>query len=155
MTDERKAWLAVVQRAHVLRGVELGIAQINHGSKAGIGRLRPGDRFVYYSPKTDLEGGEPLKSFTAIGIVAEGESWQAEDGDFRPWRRRIDYDSTAEEAPIAPLQSVLEFTSVPNWGYQLRRGLIEISSSDFALIAHAMVSMLGSDPAAGADTVDG
>jgi nucleoside phosphorylase len=28
-----------------------------------------------------------LREFTAIGIVASGEVWRAEQGDFRPWRR--------------------------------------------------------------------
>ncbi|NQX29677.1 EVE domain-containing protein [Microbacteriaceae bacterium VKM Ac-2854] len=144
MTDEPKAWLAVVQRAHVLRGVELGIAQINHGSKAGVSRLRPGDAFVYYSPKTDLEGGETLQQFTAIGMVAEGEPWQADDGEFRPWRRRMRWDAAAEAAPIAPLKPVLALTSAPNWGYQLRLGLIEITPEDFRIIAQAMGSSVES-----------
>lgn len=140
MTDETKAWLAVVQRAHVLRGVELGIAQINHGSKAGVSRLRPGDRFVYYSPKTDMQGGETLQQFTAIGTVAAGEPWQADEGEFHPWRRRMNWDTSALAAPIGPLKPVLAFTSAPNWGYQLRLGLIEITRADFTVIAHAMGS---------------
>lgn len=142
MTDEPKTWLAVVQRAHVLRGVELGIAQINHGSKAGVSRLHPGDGFVYYSPKTDMQGGEPLQQFTAIGTVAQGEPWQADEGEFQPWRRRMNWDTTAAAAPIAPLKPVLEFTAVPNWGYQLRLGLIEISRADFGVIARAMGSVV-------------
>jgi hypothetical protein len=142
MTDEAKAWLAVVQRAHVLRGVELGIAQINHGSKAGVSRLRPGDAFVYYSPKTELQGGETLQQFTAIGTVAESEPWQADEGEFQPWRRRMNWDTSAAAAPIAPLKPVLAFTSVPNWGYQLRLGLIEITPHDFGLIARAMGSVV-------------
>ncbi|WP_280296117.1 hypothetical protein [Nocardia abscessus] len=32
----------------------------------------------------------------------------------------------------------LEFTSVPNWGLALRRGLIELSARDYALIARTM-----------------
>lgn len=137
-------WLGVVQRSHVLTGVELGIAQLNHGKKGGLARLRPGDGFVYYSPKTDYPQGDPLKEFTAIGTVAEGEPWQADaeamaGSDFRPWRRRIDYVKTARHAPIAPMLDELDLTrDNRNWGYQLRRGLLELTQHDFGMIASAM-----------------
>jgi len=40
---------------------------------------------------------------------------------------------------IRPLLSVLELTrGDPNWGYQLRRGLIEISRHDFDMIRQQM-----------------
>ncbi|GMA95605.1 hypothetical protein GCM10025881_24290 [Pseudolysinimonas kribbensis] len=91
-----------MQRAHVLVGVELGIAQTNHGAKAGIARMGPGDGFVFYSPKTSYPDGDPLQEFTAIGRVAPGEPWQAEDGEWRPWRRKVDYDGAAHPVPIAP-----------------------------------------------------
>jgi hypothetical protein len=131
-------WLGVVQREHVLRGVALGIAQINHGSKA-VGRMAPGDGFVYYSPKTAYPVGDPLREFTAIGRIAEGEMWQAEDGDFRPWRRKVDYDGAAVPAPITPLLDVLDLTrGNRNWGYQLRRGQLELTEHDFRVIAEHM-----------------
>lgn len=132
-------WLGVVQREHVLRGVALGIAQTNHGARAGVARMEPGDGFVYYSPKTSYPDGEPLKQFTAIGRIAPGDPWQADDGDFRPWRRKVDYDGTAVAAPIAPLLDVLDLTrGNSNWGFQLRRGHLEVTPHDFALIAREM-----------------
>ena len=72
-------WLGVVQRSHVLRGVALGIAQTNHGVKSGIKRMQPGDGLVYYSPKTSYPDGDPLREFTAIGRIADGEAWQADE----------------------------------------------------------------------------
>jgi hypothetical protein len=42
------------------------------------------------------------------------------------------------DAPIGELKSVLHLTSEPNWGYQLRLGLIELTATDFELIANAM-----------------
>ena len=132
------AWLGVVSRAHVLRGVALGIAQLNHGKRPPLARLRPGDTLVYYSPHTAYPDGEPLQAFTAVGRVADEEIWQAEEGDFRPWRRRIDYDTDAEEAPIRPLLGALELTRAPNWGYALRRGTLPLSEHDAALIREAM-----------------
>jgi hypothetical protein len=132
-------WLGVVQRAHVRVGVELGIAQTNHGAKAGIARMAAGDGFVFYSPKTDYPHGDPLKEFTAIGRVAPGEPWQADEGEWRPWRRKVDYDGAAHPAPIGPLLDVLDLTRGDrNWGFTMRRGHVEMTEHDFAVIAREM-----------------
>jgi hypothetical protein len=138
-------WLAVVHRDHVRRGVEQGIAQVNHGSRAGIERMSPADGLVYYSPKDLYPDGDPLRAFTAIGRVAVGEPWQAAPvtmltrGDVRPWRRRVEYVEGVVEAPIAPLLAELELTrDTPNWGWMMRRGLLELTSRDFAIIAGEM-----------------
>ena len=136
-----KYWLAVVQREHVLRGVEQGIVQTNHGVKSGIQRMSPGDGLVYYSPKTAYPEGDPLREFTAIGTIAEGEPWQEVQGDFNPWRRHVDYDKSAHATPIAPLLDVLELTrGNRNWGFIMRRGQIEITEGDFRTVAREMGS---------------
>lgn len=44
------AWLGVVSAEHVRRAVDLGIAQIGHGKRAGLVRMKAGDVLVYYSP---------------------------------------------------------------------------------------------------------
>ena len=135
-------WLAVVHREHVLRGVSLGIVQTNHGAKSGVQRMRPGDGLVYYSPKTSYPDGDPLREFTAIGVVADGDAWQAEPGemaDIRPWRRRVLYDETAHSTPITPLLDRLDLTrGNRNWGYIMRRGQVEVTEHDFGLIATEM-----------------
>jgi len=130
-----KNWLCVVQRSHVLRGVELGIVQTNHGVKSGIQRMAGGDGLVYYSPKTDYPEGDALREFTAIGTVADREPWQSETG---LWRRAVTY-VPATAAPIAPLLDALELTrGNKNWGFIMRRGQVEISQHDFDLIAREM-----------------
>jgi EVE domain len=131
-------WLGVVSREHVLLGRERGIVQINHGKRNMLGRMSAGDSLVYYSPRTSYPKGEPLQAFTALGVIADDEVWQADEGEFKPWRRRVDYEPDATEVPIAELRAELELTAAPNWGYQLRRGLIELSDADFALIRAAM-----------------
>lgn len=141
-------WLGVVQREHVLRGVTLGIAQFNHGSKGAVTRLREADGVIYYSPKTSFPDGDALRAFTAIGRVADDVVYQATDAPmrtsaagntFHPWRRHVDYDRDAVEAPIRPLLGILDFTTAsPNWGFQLRRGLIELSRHDFEIIRAQM-----------------
>lgn len=133
------------------RGVEQGIAQVNHGSRAGIERMSPGDGLVYYSPRDAYPDGIALKAFTAIGVIADGEPWQGAPvtmlakGAVRPWRRRVDYVEPVAEAPIAPLLPVLDLTrDTPNWGWLMRRGLLEVTSHDFGVIARQL----------GADTLD-
>jgi hypothetical protein len=131
-------WLGVVHREHVLRGVALGIAQVNHGASS-INRFQPGDGLVYYSPKTALPDGAPLREFTAIGRIAEGDAWQADEADRHPWRRRVEYDESARPAAITPLLEVLELTrGNRNWGLVMRRGQLEVTPHDFAVIAREM-----------------
>jgi hypothetical protein len=132
------AWLGVVSREHVLRAVSLGIAQLNHGKRPPIARLRPGDTIIYYSPRTSYPDGEPLKAFTAVGTAVDDEVWQADEGDFKPWRRRIEY-AHAHEVGIHELVG-LELTASPNWGYSLRRGTLELSDADAALIRASMTA---------------
>jgi EVE domain len=132
------AWLGIVSREHVRRGVALGIAQIGHGKRAGLARMAPGDWLVYYSPRNAL--GEPatLRTFTAIGQIADKELWQADEGDFKPWRLGVTYVADAVEVPLLELQSRLDLCAEPNWGYQLRRGLVPLSGHDLEQVRAAM-----------------
>jgi len=132
------AWLGVVSAEHVARGVSLGIAQINHGKRGGLARMQPGDWLIYYSPRQRLGEHDPVKAFTAIGRLLDAEIWEADEGCFKPWRRRVSYLDTARHVPIEGLCGQLELTAEPNWGYQLRRGLIPLSDRDFAVIHQAM-----------------
>ena len=132
-------WLGVVSRNHVEKGVRLGIVQTNHGTRAGLARMSPGDWVVLYSPKTAYPVGDPLKAFTAIGQVEDAEIWQADEGDFHPFRRRVTWNLDAREAPIADFEGALDLTAGPNWGYQLRRGLLQLTDHDLGLVRHAMV----------------
>ncbi|WP_412543406.1 EVE domain-containing protein [Longispora sp. K20-0274] len=133
-----RCWLGVVCRDHVRRGTALGIAQLGHGKRTGLARLSPGDWLVYYSPRTSLRDGDPLSAFTAIGQVADDVIWQADEGAFQPWRRRVDYLSDVTETRVRDLAG-LDLTADQNWGYALRRGLLELTASDFLAIRAAMV----------------
>ncbi len=139
MMDRTTAWLGVVSRSHVQRGVGLGIAQVMHGKRPGLARMKPGDWLVYYSPRTAYPDGEPLQAFTAIGQIADDEIWQADEGDFQPYRRRVDYLPLGREVPLDEVSAQLELTSVANWGYQLRRGLIPLSDADLEVIKAAAI----------------
>ncbi|MEV4126201.1 EVE domain-containing protein [Nocardia sp. NPDC049707] len=137
-----KYWLGVVSLEHVRRGVELGIAQVNHGKRTPLERMRPGDGFLYYSPRAGMRSGAPIRSFTAIGTIDDRPVWQADPRDggcFQPWRRAVHYRTDAREIPIDDLRDQLDLTSTSNWGMVLRRGLVELTAHDFAVIAQAMI----------------
>jgi len=74
-----KAWLGVVSRAHVRRGVAGGFAQLCHGKAQPLRRMQGGDWLVYYSPTLEM-GGAPLRAFTAIGRVEESEVYSHDMG---------------------------------------------------------------------------
>ncbi len=131
-------WLGVVSREHVRRAVGLGIAQVNHGRRTPLQRMQPGDGIVYYSPRERIRDGEPVKAFTAIGTLDDREPWQADEGSFQPRRRAVSYRRDAREAPVDDLRDRLELTASPKWGVMLRRGLLELSAHDYAVIAEAM-----------------
>jgi EVE domain len=136
-------WVNTVSRDHVKRGVDGGFTQAGHEKATGLKRMAKGDRIVFYSPRTELDGGAPLQSFTALGEIADDEPYQVEmTTDFHPWRRRVTF-SASEEAPIRPLIESLDFIrNKKSWGFVFRRGLFEISEADFHTIERAMTAFL-------------
>jgi len=132
-------WIVVASKDHVMHGVSLGIAQAGHGKRSGLARMHAGDGIVYYSPKEEYSGHEPLRAFTALGFVEDEEIWQGEESpDFRPFRRRVKYVAT-KDVPAALLIEDLKFIrNKKAWGYVMRFGLIEIPEEDFRYIAAEM-----------------
>lgn len=143
------AWLGVVSAAHVRLGVAGGFAQVQHGKRHGLDRLRRGDGFVYYSPVETMGARTPLRAFTALGVVADDATSQ-HDGAmypgtaFRPFRRRVSW-LDVEDLPLDEVKDRLDLTSTPNWGYALRRGLVPLSLRDYGLLRARMAA--GSVPA--------
>lgn len=142
-THIARTWIGVAAKAHVERAIAGGFCMFSHGKHAAVKRVNPGDWLAYYSPRTELEGGDPVRAFTAIGRVAEGEPFEAEMGAGRlGWRRAAAYEE-CRDADIYPLLPRLSFIKDPaHWGTALRRGLFAVPREDFALIAAAM----GLDP---------
>jgi hypothetical protein len=132
------AWLGVVSRAHVERGVAGGFAQLCHGKEGPLRRMRRGDWLIYYSPSTEMGGGERLQAFTALGQVVGERVYPHDAGDgWVPFRRDVRYERV-RPVPIAALADRLRLTARPNWGMALRRGHLPLDEHDFALIAGAM-----------------
>ena len=135
-----RAWVGVVSRAHVLRGVAGSFAQLCHGKQAPLARMSMGDWLLYYSPKTEFPDGAPLRAFTALGRVVGETSYRVDMGrGFVPYRRDVTYLEEARQVPLSEIASTLEFiTSRPNWGMLARRGHFEIGTGDLGRIAAAM-----------------
>jgi len=144
MTMER-AWLGVISAEHSRLAVEGGFIQLNHGKRPGVARLRAGDGFAIYSPTDRLGDKKPLRAFTALGVVADAEPYLAEPmsmgarGVVQPWRRRVEF-LPVHPAGLRELDGSLLLTQRPNWGYELRRGVVSLSVEDFETLRSAMVS---------------
>jgi len=134
-------WLGVVSAEHVRRGVGLGIAQIGHGKRAGLARMAAGDTLVYYSPVERLGDRTPLRQFTANGTIVDDVIWQADEEGFKPFRRSVRWED-ARPVPLAEVKARLELTAAPNWGYQLRRGLVALTAHDAAVLREAMLRLV-------------
>ena len=140
MKPER-AWLGVVSAEHARIAVQQSFVQLNHGKRHNVARLREGDGFAIYSPTERRGDTAPLRAFTALGIITDTEPYLAEPmnmgpyGTIRPWQRRVDFLSV-HPAPLRKLD--LQLTRQPNWGYQLRRGLVPLPTEDFELLRAVM-----------------
>jgi DNA-binding MarR family transcriptional regulator/predicted RNA-binding protein len=137
--NERTYWVSTISRDHVRLSVEGGFTQAGHGKASGLKQLKADDWLVYYSPKTSLQGGEPVQAFTAMGRVVDEDLYQVEQAlGFTPWRRNIEFVRSSE-APIRPLIDQLSFIKDKRrWGYMFRVGLFKIPQEDFALVSRAM-----------------
>ena len=132
------AWLGVASAEHVRSGVELGIAQIGHGKRGGLARMRAGDTIVYYSPVERLGDRLPLRQFSAIGELPDDEIFQEHESETHMFRRRVRYETSTPVA-LGEVRELLHLTSAPNWGYQLRRGLVPLDEHDVEVLRSAMI----------------
>jgi hypothetical protein len=102
--------------------------------------MQANDWIVYYSlPQTLAPNSQNVQAFTAIGQILSQTIYQADMGDFKPWRRDVAFLEPLHDVPIRPLIEKLDFITDPiRWGYPFFRGHLEISTIDFALIASKM-----------------
>lgn len=137
-------WIGVASKEHVGLGVAGGFCQLCHGKAQPLKRMSVGDWIVYYSPKELFEESTPCQNFTAIGEVADTEIYPFEMfSGFIPYRRNIRF-LDSNDVPIRPLIEKFSFIrDKSKWGYSFRFGHLEISKSDFELIA---INMLGFIP---------
>ena len=65
----RNFWIGVASSDHVALAVAGGFVQINHGKAGPLERMRAGDGFAYYSPRSAYPDGDSVQAFTALGCV--------------------------------------------------------------------------------------
>src|SRR5580765_5556906 len=125
--NSRNFWIGVVSKEHVDIGVAGGYTQVNHGKAGPLERMRAGDGFAFYSPRTSYPDGEPLQAFTAIGRIRTGTVYQATVSDtFRPFRVDVDF-LPSHPAPIKPLIERLSFIrNKTHWGAAFRFGTVRV-----------------------------
>lgn len=133
------AWIAVASADHVARGRQGGFMQVCHGKTGPLSRVKPQDTVFYYSPSTEMNGGEKLQAFTAVGVVRNEEPYLFDMGNgFMPTRRNVDW-FVARQTPIRSLLDQLELTrGKPGWGSVFRFGVVKISDADRDIILEAM-----------------
>lgn len=138
--NEARYWVIVASKNHVLRGVQAGVAQANHGKAAPLKRMQVADGILFYSPKVEFEGNEKLQAFTAIAHVVGEAVYQFDmGGGFIPYRRDVKY-LPCNDLSIQPLVPTLTFIkNKSSWGYLFRYGFFEIPKVDFDLIASKML----------------
>ncbi|HEY0032377.1 MAG TPA: EVE domain-containing protein, partial [Devosia sp.] len=66
-------WIGVAAASHVRIGRERDIVMFAHGKHSAVKQVQPGDWFAYYSPTQTLGGKDPVRRFTAIGTIRQGE----------------------------------------------------------------------------------
>ena len=136
-----KYWINTIAKDHVMVGKKEGFVQAGHGKKAPIEKLQTNDYMIFYSPKTSLQNGKPVRAFTAVAKIKEGDAYQVIISDtFQPYRKDAEYEP-CQEVAIKPLIEQLEFiTNKKHWGLRFRSGLFEIDRHDFDLIYRLMMT---------------
>lgn len=133
----RSFYLISASRDHVLSAREQSIVQANHGVKAPLQRMRPGDGVVFYSARHQLRGKEPCQRFTAIATVADGDVYQERVSEtWKPWRRPAVFDEHFREIDVKEVLGRLECLGRGrgSWGVYLRRGFIKMSGTDWEVL---------------------
>lgn len=130
-----KYWINTISKDHVMVGKQEGFVQAGHGKDAPVKKLQQGDRMIFYSPKTSLQDGKPVRAFTAIAKIKDDNIYRVVvNENFQPYRRNAEYEN-CREVPIKPLIEQLDFiTNKKHWGFKFRSGLFEINQHDFELI---------------------
>jgi hypothetical protein len=147
MSDRMRFWINTVSLDHVEGAIEGGFTQANHGSGRRLSRLQAGDMMIFYSPRTALQGGAPVRQFTALATITGAEPYQATVSEtFQPWRQAVRFHR-CDRVEAKPLVARLTFIKDPDhWGLPFRRGLFSIPEEDFATIRAAMTA---ADPESG------
>ncbi|GAB3370005.1 EVE domain-containing protein [Amycolatopsis echigonensis] len=137
----QRFWINTVSLDHVEAAIEGGFTQADHGAGTRLRQPSPGDEMIFYSPRTSLRGGAPVRQFTAWATITGEKPYQAYvSDDFRPWRLAASFHACTR-VDAKPLVAQLSFVTDPaHWGLPFRRGLFAIPQQDFATILTHMTA---------------
>lgn len=129
-------WVLVASLEHARRGVESGFVMANHGKRAPLARMSPGDGVFIYSPTTTYPKGAPLRAITIVGEVTgtEPEPSEVIEGGFRR-------AATLREVEPLPLAAIREHLPTS----RLRFGFFEIDSEAATAISE-LLALPRADP---------
>jgi EVE domain len=136
----QRFWINTVSLDHVEAASREGFTQADHGANARLRRPRPGDEMIFYSPRSELHGGTPVRQFTAWATITGDQPYQVQvSEDFRPWRLAATFHP-CQRIDAKPLVHHLSFVTDPtHWGLPFRRGLFDIANRDFKTILNHML----------------
>jgi hypothetical protein len=123
--SSQRHWVIVVSRDHARRGLEGGFIMANHGKRAPLARMSPGDGILVYSPTTSYPRGEPLRAVTMLGEVT-GEAPEPSEVIAGGFRRA----ATLHEVEPVPLSEIRDHLPTA----RIRFGCFEINAADAGAI---------------------
>ena len=88
-TTAAHTWVVVASLDHARRGLDDGFIMANHGKRAPVERMTPGDRLLVYSPKTSYPDGDRFQAIAIVGVVT-GEEPEPSTVITGGFRRRAD-----------------------------------------------------------------
>ncbi|KXO91364.1 EVE domain-containing protein [Tsukamurella pseudospumae] len=139
--DEQRFWINTVSLDHVDAAIEGGFAQADHGANKRLRQPRRGDEMIFYSPRTELRGGEPVRRFTALATITGNEPYQAHvTDDFHPWRLAVQFHPCRRIEAKQLIDRLSFITDPAHWGLPFRRGLFAIPRSDYETISILMTA---------------
>jgi hypothetical protein len=140
MTGPERFWVSTVSLDHVETAAAGGFTQADHGANTRLSRLRPGDSLVFYSPRTTMLGGDPVRRFTALAVVTGSSPYR--DPVSHHWRLSCSF-TPSTPVEVKPLAAELSFIpDAAHWGLPFRRGLFPIPEADYRIIAGHMTGSL-------------
>ncbi|GAA1023576.1 MULTISPECIES: EVE domain-containing protein [Amycolatopsis] len=139
--SDQRFWINTVTLDHVEGAIEGSFTQADHGAGKRLRQPSPGDEMIFYSPRTSLQGGKPVRQFTAWATITGDKPYQAYVSDeFQPWRLAVTFHD-CRRVDAKPLVDQLSFVTDPaHWGLPFRRGLFSIPRQDFATILACMTA---------------
>ncbi|BEM34568.1 EVE domain-containing protein [Serratia sp. Lou2A] len=133
-----KHWIAVISQAHARIAAESGFLQVCHGKAGPLRKTRSGDEVFIYCPRSEMGGGDVLKTVEFHCVFQNDDVYQVEQfPGFTPHRKDVVFNRHFQPVVLKEVAG-LEFTADSHWGMLARRGFFEIGPHDAALLRKAM-----------------